>query len=262
VTVPTRGGRGRRRGITAHRCRLDPRDRTVRDGIPVTSIPRTLLDLAEILKPAQLQRSYERAERLRVLDVAAIHELLGRSNGRRGVAALRDVLAYDPSRAAEASSELELRFLDLLRAAGLPLPQVNVLVEGFLVDAYWSSARLVVELQGYAYHSDRTTFERDHTRIAQLRLAGFEVLALTHRQVSEEPSGCSRPGATVEQGGDCRPDPREHDRSAAGAGSVPAARIRAATAKAGVARSGRCPIGVRPPLAVAPAEEGRHAPNR
>lgn len=187
VTVPRRAHT--RRGIRVHQTRaLDAADQTKVDGIPVTSIPRTLLDLAEVTPPTQLQRAYEKAERLRLLDVRAIHELLRRSNGRRGTAALRALVAYDPTPAAEASSELELRFLDLVREAGLPPPQVNVLVEGFVVDAYWPSARLVVELQGYAYHSDRAAFERDHVRLGRLKLAGCEVLALTWRQVTGEPA--------------------------------------------------------------------------
>jgi very-short-patch-repair endonuclease len=187
VTIPTRNGR-RRPGITVHRCRIDPHDRAAVHGIPVTSIPRTLLDLAEVLAPTQLQRAYERAERLRVLDVVAVRELLARSNGRRGVAAVRALLDYDPAPAAEAVSELELRFLDLMRDFGPPRPHVNVLVEGYLVDAYWPAARLVVELQGYAYHSDRLAFERDHARLARLKLAGYEVLALTWHQVTKEPA--------------------------------------------------------------------------
>jgi very-short-patch-repair endonuclease len=97
-------------------------------------------------------------------------------------------MAYDPSAAAEARSELERGFLDLVRDSRLPPPQVNVLVEGYLVDAYWPAARLVVELQGYAYHSDREAFERDHARLARLKLAGCEVLALTWRQVTAERS--------------------------------------------------------------------------
>lgn len=77
-------------------------------------------------------------------------------------------------------------FCDLVRRAGLPMPLVNVLVEGYEVDAYWPDARLVVELQGYEHHSDRETFERDHAKLAQLKLAGREVLPLTHRQVTVE----------------------------------------------------------------------------
>lgn len=178
-----------RPGITVHETgNLHPRDRTRIDGIPVTSVPRTLLDLAAILPHTQLRRAYEQAERLRILDLRAIHDILGRANGRRGVAGLRALVAYDPTGAVEAQSELELRFLDLVGEAGLPAPQVNVVVEGFVVDAHWPSARVVVELQGYAYHSDRDAFERDHARLARLKLAGYEVLALTWRQVKEEPA--------------------------------------------------------------------------
>jgi very-short-patch-repair endonuclease len=187
VTVARRTRR--RRSIAVHQARtLHPRDRARQDGIPVTSVARTLLDLAEVVPAAQLQRAYEQAERLRVLDLRAVHELLGRANGRRGVNALRDLASYDPARAVEAQSELELRFLDLVREEGLPAPQVNVVVEGFTVDAHWPSAGLVVELQGYAYHSVREAFERDHERFAQLKLAGYEVLALTWHQVTEKPA--------------------------------------------------------------------------
>jgi hypothetical protein len=130
VTVARRARR--RRGIRIHESRsLHRRDRTEIKGISVTAIPRTLLDLAEVPPATQLQRAYEQAERLRALDVVAIRDLLERSNGRRGVAALRRLLAYDPAAAAAAGSELELRFLDLVREAGLPPPKVNVLVEGF-----------------------------------------------------------------------------------------------------------------------------------
>jgi very-short-patch-repair endonuclease len=186
VTVDTRAGLGRRDGLVPHRSRIRLEDRESVDGIPVTSVPRTLLDLAEILDPQGLRRAYEEAARLELLDVRAIERLLARSNGRRGVSALRALLDYDPGPAAETRSELERLFLNLVRAAGLPLPSVNVLVEGFLVDAYWPSARLVVELDGYEYHRGRPAFERDHAKVARLRLAGYEVLPLTHLQVSAQ----------------------------------------------------------------------------
>jgi very-short-patch-repair endonuclease len=77
---------------------------------------------------------------------------------------------------------------------------VNVLVEGFLVDAHWPAAGLVVELQGYAYHSDREALERDHDRLARLRLAGYEVLALTWRQVAREPAWVASALTTLLEG--------------------------------------------------------------
>ena len=114
--------------------------------------------------------------------------MLERSNGRRGAGILRALLRYDPAVAAQAESELERRFLDLVRRARLPVPQVNVLVDGYLVDAYWPRARLVVELDGYAYHRGRAAFERDHARATRLRLAGYEFHSFTYRQVTDDPA--------------------------------------------------------------------------
>jgi very-short-patch-repair endonuclease len=77
-------------------------------------------------------------------------------------------------------------FLDLVRRAGLPLPALNVMVEGFEVDAYWPAARLVIELQSYEHHAHRQAFERDHSKLARLRLAGYEVLPFTYRQLRDD----------------------------------------------------------------------------
>jgi very-short-patch-repair endonuclease len=179
-----------RPGIAVHQARaFHPNDRTSVAGIPVTSIPRTLLDLAEVVDRTQLRRAYEEAERLRILNTGAIEALLARSNGRRGLSAVLALLDQDPAPTTESKSELENRFMDLIREHDLPAPQLNVLVEGYLVDAYWPAARLVVELQSYGYHSHRTAFERDHAKLARLKLAGFETLALTWRQVTVEQAG-------------------------------------------------------------------------
>jgi very-short-patch-repair endonuclease len=168
------------------RSPLHPDDRAEVDGIPVTSVACTLLDLTEVVSPTHLQRAYEAAERLRILDAAAIRELLNRSNGRRGLAALLALLDYDPAAAANAKSDLESMFLDLVRGAALPLPEVNAMVEGYEVDAYWRAARLVIELQSYEFHAHRQAFERDNSKLARLQVAGYEVLPLTHRQLAEE----------------------------------------------------------------------------
>ena len=115
--------------LTIHSAvELHPDDRVEVDGIPVTSVPRTLLDLAEVVALTELRRAYEAAERHRLLDMTAVHELLDRSNGRRGLAPLAALLDYDPEPARDSKSDLESAFLDLVREAGLPLPQLNVLV--------------------------------------------------------------------------------------------------------------------------------------
>ncbi|MQA75879.1 MAG: DUF559 domain-containing protein, partial [Solirubrobacterales bacterium] len=118
---------------------------------------------------------------------ALLAGLLERGAGRRGVTALSALLPYDPSPAAEAASELELLLLDVVRANDLPPPQVNVAVEGFIVDALWPEARLVVEVDGYEFHSDHAAFERDHAKIGELQRAGYWMLPLTYRRIVERP---------------------------------------------------------------------------
>jgi very-short-patch-repair endonuclease len=189
------GSRRRRAGLVVHRSGIwHPDDRDTIAGIPVTSLSRTLLDLAELASATELQRVYEAAAKRALVDLRAIERLLARSNGRRGAGRLRVLLDYDPTAAAQAKSELERLFLDLVRRAGLPTPQVNVLVEGYEVDAYWPEARLVVELQSYEHHSDRETFKRDHVRGARLKLVGYEFLPLTYSQVTD---GARASAATV-----------------------------------------------------------------
>jgi very-short-patch-repair endonuclease len=190
VTVP---GNARRQqaGITVHRTRsLHPDDTTIIDHIPVTSAERTLLDLADVLPPHQLQRAYEQAEKVRIIDHAKLRALAARSNGRRGLKQLLPLLEYDPIPATEAWSELERLFHDLVRAGGLPPYQRNVVIEGdpSPVDACWPQARLVVELQSYEHHSGRDEFERDHAKRARLTAGGHTVLPLTHRQVTGQPA--------------------------------------------------------------------------
>jgi hypothetical protein len=188
VTIPG-GSRRSRRRLTIHSAAdWHPADRAEVEGIPVTAIARTLLDLAEVVSSEQLRLAYEEAEKRRILDFRELDELVQRSNGRRGLAALRALFDLDPSPAADSKSPLESMFLDLVRSAGLPLPQLNVLVERYLVDAYWPAARLVVELQSYEHHAHRLAFDRDYSKLARLRLAGYEVVPFTYRQLRDEPA--------------------------------------------------------------------------
>jgi len=186
VTAP-RALRGRP-GIVVHRVRrLDPRNSALRDGIPATTVSRTLLDLAEVCHQSALRRACERAERLRLFDLRELEELCRRSRGRRGLRPLRELLASLTEAAPPTRSELERTFLGHCRAAGLPAPAVNVRVAGLEVDCLWLGQRLVVELDGYAFHGDRAAFERDRIRDATLQLAGFRVLRVTYRRLGCEP---------------------------------------------------------------------------
>ena len=192
VVAPLRRGKARPGLVVRERSDLVPSDRTVVDGIPCTSVARTLLDLAAVVWPDQLARACERAEELREFDLRALRDLVRRNRGRRGVRRLR--LAMDAMRSLEpaARSELERRFLALCERSGIPRPHVNAWIEvsgsGLEVDFSWPHARLAVEVDGAAYHSDTAAFERDRERDRRLLLAGWRVMRVTWRQLEAQPA--------------------------------------------------------------------------
>jgi Protein of unknown function (DUF559) len=190
ITVPGRGRRGPP-GIRVHNVRtLDPRDRTRCDGIPITTVHRTLLDYAEVAHRQQLRLAIDEAERRELFNLNALNELIDRSPGRRGIKQLSQVLADIRGPAPWTRSELERRFLALIREAGIPEPQVNVIVAGEWVDMYWPGDRpLVVELDGYDFHKSRKQFESDRRRDTILQLAGCRIVRVTQRRIEEDPRG-------------------------------------------------------------------------
>jgi very-short-patch-repair endonuclease len=185
VTVP----RGRRASaaINLHWPRqLEHADRVVRDGIPVTAVARTLLDLAAMLSPRQLEGAFDEADRLGLIDRARLGALCGR-RGQRGVREFRRLAARLLPATVQTRSALEYRFLTLCRDRGLPEPEANARVAGLEVDVLWRSRRLVVELDGHAYHRGHAAFERDRLRDATLQAAGHRVIRVTHRRLEEDP---------------------------------------------------------------------------
>jgi very-short-patch-repair endonuclease len=185
VTVPR--WRRARPGIRVHEACL-PRDEiTIHDGIPVTTVPRTLFDLASVLPPRQLERAINEAEVLRHWDELSLDRLLHRYPRHRGNRAIRAALHQRRQGASVTSSELEETFLRLTDAAGIPRPEVNALVEGFLVDAVWRDARLVVELDGRDVHGTAAAFETDRERDRALHVAGWRPIRITYRQLRDTP---------------------------------------------------------------------------
>jgi Protein of unknown function (DUF559) len=177
-----------KRGIVLHQVRsLDSRDRVIHDAIPVTSLARTLLDVAETESTQTLRRVWDEAERLRLLDVVAVEELCERSPGRRGLKPLSALLA-DIQPTGETKRELEALFFDFCHSQGLPLPACNVLVRGYEVDAFWPSYRLIVELDSWEFHRGRRAFERDRERDAILQAAGYRVIRVTWRRLTQDPA--------------------------------------------------------------------------
>jgi len=189
IHVTAGRGHGPRAGIRFHRAgSMHPEDRTRRAGLPVTSVARLMLDLAADTPPPQLGRLVERTERLRLYDALAIERVLSRAGGHRGRRPLRQVIGRQAGPPPDTRSNLERRFLDLCVQGSLPRPALNVTVAGFEVDAVWLAERLVVELDGYAFHRTRRTFEADRIRDAALQLAGYRVLRITHRRLDSEPA--------------------------------------------------------------------------
>ncbi|MFL5866406.1 MAG: DUF559 domain-containing protein, partial [Thermoleophilaceae bacterium] len=189
VTVADRG-RHRRDGVRLHRVRhLHPDDVTVLTGVPITTIARTLLDFAETARKWELERALEEAERRYLFDLDEIEATCVRNPGRRGIKPLRAILGESFDEPPRTRTDLERDFLDLCRKAGLPEPEINVIVVGHEVDFVWRAHRLVVELDSRTFHARRLAFEADPLRDAALQVAGFRLLRVTRRRLEDEPAG-------------------------------------------------------------------------
>jgi very-short-patch-repair endonuclease len=185
VTAPGRSRHVSER-ITVHRPRaLDPRDVTCKDGIPVTIVPRTLLDCAEVLKPRQLRRAWDESQRLDLFDRETIQELMDRSPGRHGLRPL-GALMSEYLDAPHTREELEARFADMVRDFDLPRPIYNAALLGYEIDALYEEERIAIELDGFEFHGkSRAQHERDRVKQLDLQLAGYTVVRLTWRMLND-----------------------------------------------------------------------------
>jgi len=185
VTVPS--PRARRPPIRLHHARvLTAGDRDEIDRIPVTSVPRTALDLAATLKNRQLLRLLERAEELRLFDLPRFDDLLARARGHPGAGRLRSALdAYRPAPFTRSGAERRLR--ELVIAAGLPRPVTGFVEAGYELDFYWPDVRFAVELDIYETHGSRQAFEDDRLRQENLKLEGVEMIRITGQRLDREP---------------------------------------------------------------------------
>lgn len=176
----------RQPGICVHRRpSLPANDLSVCNGIPVTGLVRTLLDLAMQLPVAHLERAVNEADRLRLIDPETLRRELEGYRGRSGVRRLREILDRSTFRLTD--SELERRFLRLVRAVGLTMPLTRQHLNGFRVDFYWPELGLVVETDGLIYHRTPVQQGRDRLRDQAHTAAGLTALRFTHEQVRFEP---------------------------------------------------------------------------
>jgi Transcriptional regulator, AbiEi antitoxin len=187
IEVTAASPRRTREAIRAHSAEaLVSDDHACSEGVPVTAIPRTLLDFAAV-DLYYLDVALDNAHRLGLLDLIAVDQLIKRSRGFRGVARLREALEiHRPS--VFTRSGLERRFLDLIRRGGLPEPSMNCFVEGCELDVYWPNEQFAVELDTYDYHGSPRAFEADRVRQEGLKLAGIEIVRITGTRLKREPA--------------------------------------------------------------------------
>lgn len=171
-------------GIRIHRPRRV--ERVVERRLAVTPVDRTLIDLAAIVDFRTLRKALAQADHRKLLDAERVARRLRR--GQPGARALRRALAIHLPELADAGNDFEAEFLLLVERAGLPIPELNVYVEGLKVDAYWRHERLVVELDGHATHANPVANEEDRRRELILRRAGQRVCRYTWHQVFRRPS--------------------------------------------------------------------------
>lgn len=189
VTAPGRRRHSRGELVVHNVRRLHADDGDRLEGIRLTSVARTLLDLAEVVSPRRLARAIDEAERLGLFDLRAVDELCARSRGRRGLRALRRAIAGYRPMPAFTRSELERRFVEICDRAGLRRPAMNLFVAGYEVDAIWPDRNLAVEVDSYEFHRTRAAFEADRARDAALQRQGIRVLRVIDRRLVEDPGG-------------------------------------------------------------------------
>jgi very-short-patch-repair endonuclease/predicted transcriptional regulator of viral defense system len=186
VTAPRgRQGLRRRTGIWIHRCKFGTEDITSESGLPVTTVARTLFDLAEAAPYETLKGAAEEADRLKLLRRRKLENVCERGRGRRALRPARRLLE-ELRFPEEGRSPLEIRFAAFVRDHRLPEPVQNADVLGHEVDALWPAAKLVVELDSWEHHGHRAAFERDRVRDPKLLIAGYRTVRVTHLRLDRE----------------------------------------------------------------------------
>jgi very-short-patch-repair endonuclease len=194
VTVPVKGRKVA--GIIVHAAELPPDEVTTCEGIPVTTVARTLLDLATVLPRHRLERAVHQADHRRLTDRVPLSTLLERYRGRKGTRALREILEAGGFGRYETRSDLEDAFLAFVDRHGLPRPEMNRMIQvgdaWITPDAVWPEQRVLVELDSRAWHTGGTSFDDDRARDRAARVAGWTPIRITHRHLHREAAPLAR----------------------------------------------------------------------
>jgi very-short-patch-repair endonuclease len=205
ISVPSRAGRVKRRGLRIHRPRtLRPSEVATHDGISVTTPARTILDLAATLQRHRLERLLDQAEIQELTDYPSLDAIARAHPGHPGSKRLQRALASYEAGGTLKRSDLERVFLKICDEHGLPTPEVNRRVQGEEVDFLFEDERLIVEADSWRFHKTRQAFERDRRRDATHLEAGYRTLRFTDRRIARRPDEVARavaaalnPSATV-----------------------------------------------------------------
>jgi very-short-patch-repair endonuclease len=181
------------KGVRRHHSPLPEDERTIEEGIPVTTVPRTILDLAATEDADTVENLLRESEFRQLSDRLSLPDLIARYPGKRGIRKVQvalDRLKEDP--VGRKCSRLEERFAPFLRLRRLPLPRFNDWLEvggkRDQVDCHWPNLRQIVELDGWDGHSTRTAFREDRARDRRLTAAGYTVTHITWNQLDDEPA--------------------------------------------------------------------------
>jgi very-short-patch-repair endonuclease len=176
-----------RDALGLHHCpALREEDMATTELIPVTAVPRTLLDYASTAKTYRLERAVDRADRLDLLDPVAVDRIIDEVRGHAGRNRLRRAMViYREKGFTRAGGEK--RLLALLADAGIVRPAVNTFVEGYEIDFYWERERFAVELDSWEHHRSRRSFEQDRKRQDDLAMTGIEIVRITGHRLKHEP---------------------------------------------------------------------------
>lgn len=175
-------------GVKLHQTRrLESYEVTLERGVPVAAMERVLLDLAAGTDSKRLERIFVQAYKREDFSWSRLGRIISRRRGCKGVGKLRRIaLEVDPE-ALETKSITEVDFLALWRQMEMPIPFVNVLAEGHLVDFLWPQQKVIVETDSWSHHGDRLAFEKDHQRNVDLNAAGYDVHRTTYKMLAHDP---------------------------------------------------------------------------
>lgn len=189
VTVPTSGGRARRPGIRLHRSStLTPAQRTTRNGVPVTTIARTLIDLADRFDLRTAEKATDQAEVMGLFDLTAVAEAIAENGNRKGARAMSEVLEGYTAGRGLTESDLEDEFLRMCDRFGLRRPEVQVWIGPDRPDFLWREAGIVVETDSWRWHGGRERWEADQRKALRLQQRGLTVTRVSYRRVFRDPA--------------------------------------------------------------------------